>query len=631
VNSFVQKNHSQSYHHCQVQTSDYLSIMYNSSMSHEYHFSWQVDLKSSPAALWPFVADTNRFNHDTGLPPITQLPSPPDVPEGMRRLSFTYLGQHVEWDEAPFEWIFPYRFSVARYYRRGPLAQMRVLAEMTETPGGGTHLIYQVWARPANLFGHLAIRVQIGMLTGRRFEEIFRVYDALIQSGGTQYDLPGTANFAPGGRQRLDAARAAVAPDAPSQAVYDRLASLLENADDLALQRVRPYQLADCWQIPRRTVLETFLRAARAGLLDLRWELLCPYCRGAGASHAELSEVHRSTHCNFCDVDFNVDFDRQVEVIFRPSPTVRVIPEQLLFCLSGPQSAPHAVVNENLEPGEAKSLPTVLDAGRYNLSLLGTAQNLAVDVVMDGAAEAVLDVGNWPTAPLRLAPRPTLHLSNQMEFTQHLVLERAAWRDDAATAADVTSLQVFRDLFARQVLRAGDEIEIKGVTLMFTDLRDSTRMYRQIGDAPAFGRVRQHFDLLEEAIAAEGGAVVKTMGDAVMAVFRQPVMALRAIQKAHAVIRDLEGTPQLAIKVGIHTGPCIVVTLNERLDYFGSTVNLAARLHSLAEGGEVILSETVSADPEVTAWLGQMAAKPETFEALVKGFEQPFTLFRWRL
>ncbi len=608
-----------------------LAIMYNSVMSHEYHYSWQVDLKSSPAALWPFVADTNRFNHDTGLPPITQLPSPPDAPEGMRRLRFTYLGQQVEWDEAPFEWIFPYRFNVTRYYRRGPLAQMRVQAEMAEATGGGTHLSYQVWARPANLFGHLAIRIQIGMVSARRFEEVFRLYDALIQSGGTQYDLPGMADYAPGGRQRMETARTMVAPDAPSQAVYDRLMLLLESADDLALQRIRPYQLADCWQVPRRVTLETFLRAARAGLLDLRWELLCPYCRGAGASHAQLSEVHRSTHCDFCNVDFGVDFDRQVEVVFRPSSTVRVIPDQLLFCVAGPQAVPHALVNENLEPGEAKSVPTVLDVGRYNLSILNSSQSLAVDVAVDGMAEAVLDVGNWPSAALRLAPRPTLHLSNQTEFAQQLVLERTAWRDDSATAADVTSLQVFRDLFARQVLRAGDEIEIKSVTLMFTDLRDSTRMYRQIGDAPAFGRVRQHFDLLEEAIAAEGGAVVKTMGDAVMAVFRQPVTALKAIRAAHAAIRDLEGTPQLAIKVGIHTGPAIVVTLNERLDYFGSAVNLAARLHSLAEGGEVILSEPVSSDPEAADWLGQNSVIPETFQAAVKGFEQPFTLFRWRL
>ena len=603
-------------------------------MSREHHFSWQIELKSSPAALWPFVADTNRFNHDAGLPTIAQLPGAANAPGGMRRLGFTLWGQHVEWDEAPFEWIFPYRFSVTRYYRRGPLAQMRVLAEMNERPAdGGTSLSYQVWARAANLLGELAIRIQIGMFSARRFEQLFRLYDALIQSGGTQYDLPGTAHFTPSGRQRLETARPAVAPDASSQAIYDRLVNLLENADDLALQRIRPYQLADCWQAPRRAVLETFLRAARAGLLDLRWELLCPYCRGAGASHAELSEVHRSTHCGLCDIDFSVDFDRQVEVVFRPSPTVRTIPDHLLFCLAGPQSVPHALVNEQLDPGESRSVPTVLDVGRYSLMNMNSQERLPVDVVIDGAAEVTLEAGEgaWPSSGLRLAPRPTLHLANRTQFAQHFMLERSAWRADSATAADVTALQVFRDLFARQVLRAGDEIEINNVTLMFTDLRNSTSMYRQIGDAPAFGRVRQHFELLEQAIAEQGGAVVKTMGDAVMAVFRHPLAALQAIRSAHAAIRDLEGTPQLAIKVGIHSGPCIVVTLNERLDYFGSTVNITARLPGLAGGGEVILSNAVQSDPEVTAWLSDNALQPAGFQSPVKGFDQPFDLWRLRL
>jgi len=166
---------------------------------------------------------------------------------------------------------------------------------------------------------------------------------------------------------------------------------------------------------------------------------------------------------------------------------------------------------------------------------------------------------------------------------------------------------------------------------MFTDLRDSTRMYRLIGDAPAFGRVRQHFEILEQEIAAQGGAVVKTMGDAVMAVFRQPLGAVLAIQNAHAEITKTEGTPPLYLKVGIHRGPCIAVTLNERLDYFGSTVNAAARLPGLAEGGEIVLSEQAASDPQVSEWLTNSHLPHGQFEATVKGFEQSFRLWRVKL
>ena len=139
-------------------------------------------------------------------------------------------------------------------------------------------------------------------------------------------------------------------------------------------------------------------------------------------------------------------------------------------------------------------------------------------------------------------------------------MERMAWSDQAATAAEVTALQVFRDLFSNEALRPGEQISVGTLTVLFTDLRGSTQLYREIGDAPAFGRVMTHFDVLREAIRCEEGALVKTIGDAVMAVFRRPAGALRAILKAQATLADPpDGLRPLMLKVGIHSGPCIAV------------------------------------------------------------------------
>jgi class 3 adenylate cyclase len=167
---------------------------------------------------------------------------------------------------------------------------------------------------------------------------------------------------------------------------------------------------------------------------------------------------------------------------------------------------------------------------------------------------------------------------------------------------------------------------------MFTDLRESTRLYRKIGDAPAFGRVREHFQVLEREIAGEGGAIVKTMGDSVMAAFRNPINALRAMRKAQATIAE-RGEPMLWLKAGIHKGPCIVVNLNDRLDYFGSTVNIAARLPGFSQGGELIFSEEIHDDPEVNEFLAK-TMKPDSlsrFSGSVKGFDEPFTLWKLRV
>jgi len=193
-------------------------------------------------------------------------------------------------------------------------------------------------------------------------------------------------------------------------------------------------------------------------------------------------------------------------------------------------------------------------------------------------------------------------------------------------------LQIFRDLFSTEALRPGEQISVGTLTVLFTDLRNSTRLYIEIGDATAFGRVMNHFDVLKSAIAAEDGAVVKTIGDAVMGVFREPEAALRAMLKAQRILAaPPDGSPPLTLKAGIHAGPCIAVTLNDRLDYFGSTVNMAARLEGLSTGNDVVISRAVYDDPEVKEMIegeiGGLVATP--FEMLLKGFdEERFELWR---
>jgi len=204
------------------------------------------------------------------------------------------------------------------------------------------------------------------------------------------------------------------------------------------------------------------------------------------------------------------------------------------------------------------------------------------------------------------------------------------WTDQAVTAAEVTALQVFRDLFSSEALRPGEQISVGTLTVLFTDLRHSTQLYREIGDATAFGRVMNHFDVLKKAIAENDGAIVKTIGDAVMAVFRSPVSALRAMIDAQQVLAaPADGSTPLILKAGMHSGACIAVTLNDRLDYFGSTVNMAARLEGLSSGYDVIISRSVYDDAEVREWLESEPLVVSPFDITLKGFEeQRFELWR---
>jgi len=115
-----------------------------------------------------------------------------------------------------------------------------------------------------------------------------------------------------------------------------------------------------------------------------------------------------------------------------------------------------------------------------------------------------------------------------------------------------------------------------------------------------------------------------------MAIFRRPVGALKAMLAAQEMLASpAEGMSPLTLKAGIHEGPCIAVTLNDRLDYFGSTVNMAARLESLSTGDDVVISHAIYDDAEVRELIRAENLQATPFEMMLKGFdEERFELWR---
>lgn len=608
------------------------------------HYSWEWDLHAAPEAYWPLIADTDRFNRDTGIPAVqNRLPLGQRLDNARRQLRVTIYGVPLDFEEQPFEWVRPERFGVRRVYRPhllNPLSEFRMLAELTPRPGGGTHLRYQVWATPANLLGRLAIPIQIGLLSRYVFDRAIRAYDRVAATAPPQavrLELPTVVELNAGGQERLQAAHNQLLQQGAETALVEKLTQVIETADDSLVAHLRPYALAEAWGVPHRAALELCLRATRAGMLDLQWDVLCPNCRGARFEARSLADLSGSQkiHCDTCNIDYTANFERSVELTFHPNPAIRTV-SVAPFCVAGPQVTPHIAVQQLLHAGEERTLSAALEAGRYRLRALDArgSQNLRVEA--GGRAEAAfrLEASGWPELEPMLNPRPSLHFTNATAREQLFILERQAWSDQATTAADVTALQVFRDLFASEALRPGEQISVGNLTVLFTDLRGSTKLYREVGDAVAFGMVMSHFDILREAVATEGGAIVKTIGDAIMAVFQRPASALQAVIRAQRMLAmPPNNTRPLMLKVGIHAGPCIAVTLNEKLDYFGSTVNAASRLVELSNGEDVILSASVRHDPEVRAIL-EHPHTPLLISSdatLLKGFdEESFEIWRVR-
>ena len=615
-------------------------------LSRPRSYLWQWVLDAPAAALWPLVADTDRFNRDTGLPPVTDVRTPDErLAPGCRHLRIRIAGVPIEWQESSFEWVVPTRFGVVRRYRRGPLREMRVRVELEPLGQDRTRLRYAVEAWPRGPLGWVAIPVQIGWISRRSFGRTFRRYaEEARRAPASVGSAPATAvprPAAPSG-DGLDALAAA-----RLHALGERLCALghgpepvarllahIEQADQAELSRMRPYVLADAWGAERRATLRLLLHAAREGLLDLRWGVMCPLCRGNKDKVDALERLPEGAiHCETCRIDFEVDLERSVKLTFVPAAGIRA-PRVGAFCVAGPRTTPHVLVQQLLAPGERREVRTELGPARYRVRTLDGRQAAAFEVAEGGAARLEIRFapdGILRAEPARVDPAAVLALANESAEEQLVLVDATGGGTDATTAAEVLVLQEFRDLFSREVLAAGRSAGVGTLTILFTDLKGSTALYRSLGDGPAFDRVAEHFRLLREAIEPEHGSLVKTIGDAVMAAFLEPAGAVRAALRAHAALARGAAAPTLVLKAGLHTGPCIAVTLNERLDYFGSTVNIAARLAGLSQGCDLVMSDVVRADPGVGEMLAEAGLEPEGFRASLRGIEGDAVLWRVRV
>ena len=194
---------------------------------------------------------------------------------------------------------------------------------------------------------------------------------------------------------------------------------------------------------------------------------------------------------------------------------------------------------------------------------------------------------------------------------------------------------LFRQMLGEQTLPPNQSLGVSNMAVFFSDLKASTLLYQRLGDATAYRLVREHFDIIFDAVDKYGGSAVKTIGDGVMGTFFDSASALRGVVESISGLdelnrrNDLPDEDHLQLKVGLHSGACIVVTLNRRLDYFGSTVNIAARLSNLAQGGEVLLSKAVLADPAALKFAGSVKCDQEQ-AANLRGVIQAVEICRLR-
>lgn len=572
-----------------------------------YRFARTVRLPAPPERVWPLLAQTDLLNREMGLPlpTFTFTPRPEGGTSAEGEASLGPL--KLRYVEHPFDWVRPEFYSVRRTFHNGPFRDVIGRVEFAES--NGETLVTTHVSIEASPFSWAVVQ---GFATKsiQAFMEACEGFRRHLQDES----LP--AYRAESKRPAADLARLRLGEDALRAEGFGEEAAMLSNflRSSAAGETVlfRPTRFANAFG--RRRAIELCLVATKVGLLDMSWRVMCPYCRGNKEVFSGLAELRTPVHCAACAISFDSGFDTNVEVLFSAAFAVRPV-VRAAYCIGGPQLAPHVVAQFYLEPGEERTIEAPLPADRYRFVCLQAPQSVTLK------AEPGAQVELTRTA-LNVEAAPDWRFANRLAVPAVIRVERQESTDAVVTAAEVTTMRRFRDQFSSEVLGAETELAIRQAALLFTDLRGSTRMYRERGDAPSYAEVRRHFELVNEIVTERGGGIVKTIGDAVMAAFHDPAEAVRAaldIQRREA---------SLTVRIGVHAGPAIVVNANDRLDYFGRTVNLAARLERHSHGGDVVIAESLLADPRVREVVESVTY--ESFCAPVPDVEEAMRLVRMR-
>jgi class 3 adenylate cyclase len=452
-------------------------------------------------------------------------------------------------------------------------------------------------------------------------------------------------------------------------AVTRAIAELVEHGADGDLHRINVIDFAAARDLSLVRVVDAFVHASKLGLFDMSWNLLCPGCGGLLDASAGARGMRASYDCNLCATAYAPTLDDMVEVSFTVSPAVRRIRAHDPDSLSPFEFYREMFFNQGLVVPGGDLWDTFMKDVAIEAEAIGPLEKVVLSttlpaefiIVFDPVTHACtfIDVKGEPvrerrdvTIPfqlgtttatrLELAPGPVrlvLHNTTDRRIVPGVFSADEKFHDlfhhkrSFFTAKHLLSNQTFRDVYRTDTLAVDQKLAISNLTILFTDLKSSTELYERVGDLVAYDLVQRHFRVLADVVRTCGGAVVKTIGDAIMATFPTPERGLDAALGMRDAMTRFNGETKhddLLIKIGIHAGPCLAVMLNERLDYFGSTVNIAARVQGLADAQGVLTTDPVVAHGAVQAMLAARGLSAAPQRAQLKGIADEVTVYEVR-
>jgi len=349
---------------------------------------------------------------------------------------------------------------------------------------------------------------------------------------------------------------------------------VFHSAPDGQLNRINPLKFATEHQLELTETISGFLYATQHGIFELSWNVVCSTCGGVLHSTASLRDVSCETYaCALCVSDCEPTLDETVEVTFTVDARVREIgahhPDRLplwryakeRFWSSGSD------LPDNLEPfardatldafevaarssvervvelheGTAVLFDPVTHSSRF-LEVEGNATAATQEVAFSvhGGTGVFETVCVSPgTLRFRVENLTSERILPILWKVGPVLKEMVSRRVPVLTASRLMSSQAFRDLYGSSVLDVNQHFTITKLSFLFVDLKESTQLYGRVGDLAAYDFVRAYFRVVGQIVESEGGAVVKTIGDAVMATFPTSLQAIHSAVAMKKALREL--------------------------------------------------------------------------------------------
>mmetsp|Transcript_41092 Transcript_41092/g.99035 ORF Transcript_41092/g.99035 Transcript_41092/m.99035 type:complete len:601 (-) Transcript_41092:1267-3069(-) len=343
----------------------------------------------TPSQVWEFVADTDSLNRNIGVTPETIIFEPVSVGVSRRKIQRDLPGGHkFEYEEEPWEWDNANHWlHSVRKPHEGPIQSLEYFLHVH--PEGAEdskiEMMSAIKARDGdieaaknameslNMFLHTLADESLEMLNNR---EPWKLASSEVVD-----------------KHQLDVLTRSLYDLGEDKNVVDQLIHYLVSAQDSNLVDMQPLSLASKWQVDDEAVISCFLRAARIGLLEPQWSLMCPNCRGSRSTRVKAFDLPKDGHCAGCNISFKSNPQTSMQMVFGTSVRGKMV-DTSPACVGSPKQTPHILAQATIGAGQTQAIfdTSAFSDGQQQGTFALKCPDLQAVLMLDGKSSGVWSV-----------------------------------------------------------------------------------------------------------------------------------------------------------------------------------------------------------------------------------------------